>query len=100
MVEFNSKFTAYEGFKDINGNWNITIYDIISLASYTKEYNHFNELSNDKKLRVLIGNGTGRVISDMLESEYESLINMYVNQNNGTITKFQCSNIGETDYRI
>lgn len=93
LIEFNSKFTSYEGFKDKDGNWKITIYDIISLASYAKEYNKFYEGTTESKINVSIGNTN---ISSKTEDEYKELINTYVDST-GIIKKFRCSGISYND---
>lgn len=90
LSEFNSKFTTYENYKDDNGNWKITIYDIITLAGYAKENNEYYEASDTTKenyIDVKVGNNS------VLKETETSLINKYVNQNNGTLTKFSCSGI-------
>lgn len=85
ITEFNSKFTAYEGYKDKDGNWSITIYDIITLAGYAKENNeYYDGINNDEKISVEIDNG------DILDKDSNYLINKYVDSN-GNLTKFSCS---------
>ena len=79
ITEFNSKFTAYEG------NDNITIYDIITLAGYAKENNEYYKDAEDEKIDVKIGNET------CLNSTSQELINKYVS--NEKLKKFMCSGI-------
>lgn len=86
IVEFNSRFTSYEGYRDRDGNWKITIYDIISLASYANEYNAYYEGSGEEKIDVTI-NGT-----TILNKTNDELINDYV-ENNGNLKKFSCGQI-------
>lgn len=85
IVQFNSRFTSYEGLKDDAGNWKITIYDIISLASYAKEYNEYYKDSGRDKIKVKL-NG-----SDIQEENYQDLIDTYTAE--GIITKFRCGQI-------
>ena len=88
ITEFNSKFTAYEGYKDKAGNWQITIYDIISLAGYAKENNEYYKDVNDEQIDVKIS------ISSILNKSYIELINdnAYADTN-GTLRKYSCSAI-------
>ena len=79
ITEFNSKFTAYEG------NDNITIYDIITLAGYAKENNEYYKDAEDEKIDVKIGNET------CLNRTSQELINKYVS--NEKLKKFMCSGI-------
>ena len=54
ITEFNSKFTSYEGYKDKDGNWQITIYDIITLAEYAKENNTYNKGVTEEQIIVQV----------------------------------------------
>lgn len=86
ITEFNSKFTAYEGYKDKDGNWSITIYDIITLAGYAKENNdYYDGINNDEKIRVTIGNSTDAITTDKM-----ILIKNYTIPD---VKKFRCGTI-------
>ena len=89
IIEFNSKFTSYEGYKDSDGNWQINIYDIISLAAYAKENNEYYEDVEDEKISVKIDN---REIQDNDSAQNENLIKNYI-KSDGTLVKFKCDNI-------
>ena len=89
ITEFNSKFTSYEGYKDNEGNWQITIYDIISLAAYAKENNEYYEDVRNEKISVKIDN---REIQDNDSAQNENLIKNYI-KSDGTLVKFNCDNI-------
>lgn len=60
ITSFNSKFTAYQGYYEGEGNnkdWKITIYDIVSLAAFAKENNEYYEVnssSDDNYISVII----------------------------------------------
>lgn len=86
IVEFNSKFTSYEGYRDETEGWKINIYDIISLASYVKTYNQDNNLTGLEEIKVCIG---GQNVNN---ENYNELIDKYVDSN-GNFKKFQCSTI-------
>ena len=87
IVEFNSKFTSYQGYRDeTTGEWKINIYDIISLASYVKTYNQDNNLTGLEEIKVCIG---GQNINN---ENYNELIDKYV-YSNGNFKKFQCATI-------
>ena len=86
ITEFNSKFTAYEGYKDEEGNWKITIYDIITLAGYAKENNEYYKDVEDEKIEVKIGN------KNCTNLKNQELINQYPSTN-GILKKFMCSSI-------
>lgn len=91
LTEFNTKFTSYEDYKDKDGNWKITIYDLITLAGYAKENNEYYEVSEGEEnfIDVKIGNNS------ILHTTEITLINQYVNQDNGLLTKFEWK---ETEY--
>ena len=74
ITEFNSKFTSYEEYKDSDGNWQITIYDIISLAAYAKENNEYYKDVEDEKISVKIDN---QEIQDNDSAQNEKLIKKY-----------------------
>lgn len=88
ITEFNSKFTAYEGYKDNDGNWQITIYDIITLAGYAKENNEYYKEVNDEQIEVKIGNTS---IQDYTNEKKQILIKS--NSNDGILKRFKCSKI-------
>lgn len=88
ITEFNSKFTSYEGYKDKDGNWKITIYDIITLASYAKENNQYYEDTIEEQIDVKINN---KVIQDNTNDENQELISSYTRD--GILKKFKCSNV-------
>ena len=54
LVDFNSKFTKYESYKDNDGNWKTTVYDIVTLAGYAKENNEYYKESTDEQISVNI----------------------------------------------
>lgn len=91
IVEFNSRFTSYEGFKDKNGEWQITVYDIISLAGYAKEYNKYYQESNREKISVNITGIIGNLQNEG-ESKYQELIDENTNAY-GETTKFSYSSV-------
>ena len=98
ITEFNSKFTAYEGYYELdetNGkkNWKITIYDIITLAGYAKENNKYYEDVNDELITVrILKNGSSQNIQENTSSQNEALIKGYINSD-GTLMKFECNKI-------
>lgn len=86
LVEFNSKFTSYEDYKDDSNNWKITIYDIITLAGYANENNKYYEATSNTDevyIDVIIGN------ESILDKTENDLIKQYVNDDTGLITKFK-----------
>lgn len=88
ITEFNSKFTSYEGYKDKDGNWKITIYDIITLASYAKENNQYYEDTSEEQIKVKIDNIE---IQDYTNDKNQKLISNYTRD--GILKKFKCSNV-------
>lgn len=86
ITEFNSKFTSYEEYKDKDGNWKITIYDIITLASYAKENNEYYKDVEDEQINVKIDN------KNCTNLKNQELINKYPSTN-GILKKFMCSGI-------
>ena len=89
LTEFNSKFVSYENYKDSNGDWNITIYDIITLAGYANENNKYYEVTSDDGeyyIDVYIGN------SSILGQTETELISDNVNPD-GSLTKFKYKEI-------
>lgn len=89
LTEFNSKFTAYEGYKDNDGNWQITIYDIITLAGYAKENNKYYEGVDEEQIHVHI-NRIGNNIQDYSDSQIKDLIKNYTD--GGNLQKFKWTN--------
>lgn len=89
ITEFNSKFTSYEEYKDSEGNWQITIYDIVSLAAYAKENNEYYKDVEDEKISVKIDN---QEIQDNDSAQNENLIKNYI-KSDGTLVKFRCDKI-------
>ena len=83
LSAFNSKFTSYQGFKDADGNWQITIYDIITVKGYALENNEKYE-NVDEQIKVTIGGIPIFGDSDTY------LINKYIDKNTGEIKKFKC----------
>lgn len=81
IVEFNSKFTSYQGYRDNSGKWQITIYDIITLAGYANENNKYYEGIDDENIDVILEN---RLVT---ENDYQSLIEKYTA--NGDIKHFK-----------
>lgn len=88
ITEFNSKFTSYEEYKDKDGNWKITIYDIITLAGYAKENNQYYEDTSEEQIKVKIDNIE---IQDNTNDRNQELINKYTSD--GILKKFKCSKV-------
>ena len=88
ITEFNSKFTAYEGYKDEDGNWIITIYDIISLAGYAKENNEYYKDVEDEKIIVTVNK---KQIQTNNDEDNKQLIKNHTK--NGMLNKFKCDKI-------
>lgn len=93
IVEFNSRFTQYESYKDDAGNWKTTIYDIISLAGYAKENNEYYKESSDEQISVnIVGNHPNNNIQQL--SDYNSFMSQYMYDGSGTtLKKFRCVSI-------
>lgn len=93
IVEFNSRFTQYESYKDDAGNWKTTIYDIISLAGYAKENNEYYKESSDEQISVnIVGNHQKNNIQQL--SDYKSFMSQYMYDGSGTtLKKFSCVSI-------
>lgn len=79
ITAFNSKFTVYQGYEE-----DITIYDIISLATFVNENNAYYEDSPDDQINVNIGVG-----KSILNLTAEELIEQYV-KDNGELCTFNC----------
>lgn len=86
IVEFNSKFTSYQGYRDNSGKWQITIYDIITLAGYANENNKYYGGIDDEQIEVNI-QGECKNIEKKNNQEIQKLIQDYTENN--TIKKFE-----------
>lgn len=82
ITAFNSKFTVYQGYEN-----EITIYDIVSLATYVNENNAYYENSPEDQIDVIIAPATK--IQGRNKAYYSNLIQVYIN-NEGELTKFSC----------
>lgn len=89
IVEFNSKFTSYEEYKDKEGNWQITIYDIITLAGYAKENNKYYENAEGEYITVIVDH---KEIEKNSNKENQELISKNID-GYGTLIKFSCDKI-------
>lgn len=65
MAQFNNKFTSYEGQEGL------TIYDVITVASYAHENNLYYENDNDYQIEVWIGT---RRIDNIINDEKIGMI--------------------------
>ena len=92
VTEFNSRFTKYESYKDDEGNWKTTIYDIISLAGYAKENNEYYNESADEQISVNIVGTPPK--SNIQRLDYKSFMSRYMYDGSGTtLKKFSCESI-------
>lgn len=85
ITQFNSKFTSYEGKEDI------TIYDIITIASYANENNKFYENDDEYKICVSINNNNN--IQDDIEKKKDTLIKEdqnEISENNLNLPTYSC----------
>lgn len=98
LVDFNSKFTKYESYKDNDGNWKTTVYDIVTLAGYAKENNEYYKESTDEQISVNI------VVKDALKNiqridnyKYVLIINgntTYLYNDDGvSLRRYKCNSI-------
>ena len=98
LVDFNSKFTKYESYKDNDGNWKTTVYDIVTLAGYAKENNEYYKESDDEQISVNI------VVKDALKNiqridnyKYVLIINgntTYLYNDDGvSLRRYKCNSI-------
>ena len=98
LVDFNSKFTKYESYKDNDGNWKTTVYDIVTLAGYAKENNEYYNESTDEQISVNI------VVKDALKNiqridnyKYVLIINgntTYLYNDDGvSLRRYKCNSI-------
>ncbi len=70
IVQFNAKFTSYEGKEGL------TIYDVVTVASYAHENNlYYQDVLSEYKIEVYLSNPVSRQIQDNIESTKISLIN-------------------------
>ena len=92
ITEFNSKFTSYEGYFTVdehdNKIWQITIYDIITIAGYAKENNTYNKGVTEEQIIVQVN---GRQIQSNNNEQNQNLIREFIND--GTLIKFKCDEI-------
>ena len=79
LIQFNSKFTSYEGKK------NLTIYDAITVAGYANENNEYYD--NDSNY-IIIVNLDGRRIDNQL-SNIERIIKTQ-NKKSEDLTVYKC----------
>lgn len=93
---FNSKFTVYQGYRNENTqDWEITIYDIVSLATYVNENNDYYEHAPENQIIINIGS---TAIQGRDKEFYNNLIKRYINSD-GTLNTFRCEDgaIGYND---
>ena len=70
IVQFNTKFTSYENKEGL------TIYDVVTVASYAHENNLYNkDTLNEYKVVVYLANPVSRAIQDNIENTKILLIN-------------------------
>lgn len=84
LTQFNSKFTSYEGKEGI------TIYDIITVASYAKENNDYYENDYEYKIIVKIDN---KEIQDNINDIQYTLIKeeqKYITKTNLYLPTYSC----------
>lgn len=101
IVQFNTKFTTYENYKDKNGNWAITIYDIITVAKFAKENNIYYGATNSNDYNYVSVFVNGKDLAKYDEEGYRALIeddqnSITGNANNGTnseLPKYKVDNI-------
>ena len=91
LAEFNSKFTVYEGRKDL------TLYDVLTIANYAKENNDKYNLDTSSAgnnstfyINVKINNIENYFETLSLEEQNEKL---QVNQANGNKDTYTCSKV-------
>lgn len=102
LTSFNSQFTAYTDYKDKNGNWKITIYDIITLRGAAIENNKnyiddsYHIINEDELIQVYIdgqllinlidGNNS---INTPIPKDDQTLLTQNRNSD-GSLFKFSC----------
>lgn len=69
LIKFNTKFTAYEGREGL------TIYDVVTVASYARENNIYYQDSLSEHKVIVCLNLTSNEIQDDIESKKINLIN-------------------------
>jgi len=88
IVQFNTKFTAYENKEGL------TIYDVVTVASYAHENNIFYQDSlNEYKIEVYLANPVSHPIQDNIENTKISLINTdknLINSSNAKLPTYSC----------
>ena len=98
LVDFNSKFTKYESYKDNDGNWKTTVYDIVTLAGYAKENNEYYKESTDEQISVNIV-GANKLENIQGKSNYKNtlIINgntTYLYNDDGvSLRRYKCNSI-------
>lgn len=82
IVQFNTKFTSYENKEGL------TIYDVVTVASYAHENNLYNkDVLSECKVVVYLANPVSHAIQDNIESTKISLINNDKNLINSSKTE-------------
>lgn len=89
IVQFNTKFTSYEGQKEL------TIYDVITVAGYAKENNlyHIDNIAEYEVIVYLI-NPIKKEIQDYSDNEKISLIQndkSLINASNTKLPTYECN---------
>ena len=88
VVQFNNKFTSYEGKNDLN------IYDVVTVASYAYENNlYYQDVLNEYKIEVYLANPVLRQIQDNINETKISLINSdknSINSANLNLPTYSC----------
>ena len=88
VVQFNNKFTSYEGKNDL------TIYDVVTVASYAYENNlYYQDVLNEYKIEVYLANPVLRQIQDNINETKISLINSdknSINSANLNLPTYSC----------
>lgn len=102
LVDFNSKFTKYESYKDNDGNWKTTVYDIVTLAGYAKENNEYYKESTEEQISVNIVNEDAlKDIQSIANYKYVLIIqkeknkeNKYLYNDDGvSLRRYKCNSI-------
>lgn len=98
ITAFNSKFTVYQGYED-----DITIYDIISLATFVNENNAYYGDSPEEIVlsignKIIVNTHTTPENAKKEQEYYNNLIKDYVNTD-GSLNTFRCEDgaIGYND---
>ena len=98
LVDFNSKFTKYESYKDNDGNWKTTVYDIVTLAGYAKENNEYYKESTDEQISVnIVGANKLENIQEISNYKKTLIINgntTYLYNDDGvSLRRYKCNSI-------